>query len=118
MFFSLLIFVASLIVEFLILFFSSPDNPDGEINHFFVILFSLNTGVLFGALYSLLLILVYWFLQAYHDLYERIFIRRSIFFGIFVFLIVLLKLYAILDFYLIMGMIVVFFCVEIITSYK
>jgi len=118
MFFSLIIFIASFIVEVLILFFLYPDNSDGTINHFFVILFSLNTGVLFGAFYSLVLIFVYWILKAYDDIRERAFIRRSVLFGILVFLSVLLKLYSLLDIYITIGMVIVLVCLEFILSRK
>ena len=116
MFFSLIVFIASLIIEAIILLFFAPENSDGSINHIFVILFSLNTGVLFGAFYSLILIFVYWLLHAYQDIRERSFIRRSILFGIFVFLCALLKLYGILDIYIIGGILVVFVSLGFILS--
>lgn len=116
MFFSLIVFIASLIIEAIILVFFAPENSDGSINHLFIILFSLNTGVLFGAFYSLVLIFVYWLLHAYQDIRERSFIRRSILFGVFVFLCVILKLYNILDFYIIGGILIVFISLEFILS--
>lgn len=116
MFFSLIIFIASIIIEAIILFMFSPDNSDGSINHIFIILFSINTGILFGAFYALMLIFVYWFLKAYDDIRERSFIRRSILFGGFVFLCVLLKLYSILDIYIFIGTLISFISLEFILS--
>lgn len=118
MFIDIIVFIVSLIAEILILTFLSPSDTTGSLNHFSILLLSVNTGVLVGSIYLLLLFLVYWLIKAYDDIKKRVFIRRSVMLGLFVTIALLLKMYSIIDVYILIGLVVVFIATEVIVSQR
>jgi uncharacterized membrane protein len=118
MFYNLLIFVGSLILEAVIVFAVSPENPDGSVNHLFAILFALNTGLVFSSFYSLVLFFIYWVMKAYEDIKKRIFISRAMVFGLFVTICTLLKIYDLLDLTIGIALVIALIAVEAIMTFR
>ena len=118
MFYTLIIFIISGIIEALLFIFLSPLDNEGRINYLNAILFSLNTGLLIGSLYALFLFFVYWLMKAYDEIILKNFYRRAIFVGSLVAIILFLKLINALDYLIIVGLVVVVICLEIILSRK
>ena len=118
MFIGIIVFIVSLIAEIAILFFLSPKDTSGALNHLSIFLLSLNTGILLGSLYLLLLFLTYWLIKAYDDIKKKLFVRRSVLLGLFVFITLMLRMYSILDVYILFGLAVTFIAIEVIASQK
>jgi len=116
MFATLILFVISLISEGLMLYFASPEKPSGAINHLAIILFSLNTGVLLGTLFTLILFLVFFAMKAYEEIQNKSFIRRGAIFGLFITLLLIGKFYGVLDKYLIGFLAITMVAFEVIMS--
>lgn len=116
MFYTLILFVVSLIAEVLLLNFLSPLNSDETINFVNTILFSLNTGVLIGSIYALILFLIYWLIKAYDEIIYKNFYRRAFFVGVSVALTLFLKLIGSLDYLIVLGLVIIIICLEIILS--
>ena len=116
MFITLIVFVFALILEAIMIFLLTPENSDGTLNTLNAFLFSANTGVLFGSLYSLVLVITYWIMKSYEEIREKKYLRRSIIFGIVVFVITLLKLFDLLDYYILAGIVIASVSLEIILS--
>lgn len=118
MFIGIIVFIISLIAEIAIFYFLSPSDTEGNLNHLSIILLSVNTGILVGSIYLLLLFLVYWLIKAYDDIKKRVFVRRSILLGVFVTISLLLKMYSIIDVYIFVGLAITFIAVEVIASQR
>ncbi len=116
MFTAFLIFLFSAIVEIAVILLMSPIGSNEKINHVAVFLFSINSGVLLGTLYGLLLIFLYWLLGSSQDLQRKTFKRRSIMLGIFVSLFLLLKIYSLMDTFIVALMTFTFIAIDVILS--
>jgi hypothetical protein len=117
MFLMLVVFIVSLILEVMLLTFIPPEQ-DGKFNHFAILFFSVNTGVLLGVIYSFILLAFYITIKAYSDLQRRAFIRRSILFGSFVSIFLLLKIYGFFDTYVMVLSVIIYIALELILSPK
>ncbi|MFW5719834.1 MAG: hypothetical protein ACOCXT_02280 [Candidatus Dojkabacteria bacterium] len=117
MFITLLILLVSLISEILIILLLPPFINDSP-NHIAIILLSLNTGLLLGSIFNCLLIGIYLLLKEYSELSSRAFIRRSILFGVFICLVLLARLYALLDVFMLIFLAIIGVALELILSQR
>lgn len=108
----------SLIVEVLLIFFTSPLLQSNTVNHFVVIPFAINTGIIFGILTSLTLIFLYIKLQAYQELQNKTFLRRGILLGFTVTLVILAKLYEVLDVFVLLFLAIIIAVIDFILAKK
>ncbi len=118
MFIALLLFFASFLVELLIVFLFNPINKDESLNFHYILIFAFNTGLLLGSLFALLQVLVYGYLYMYEEIASKVYIRRSFIFGILVFLLVLLKIYGMLDWQIAFALVIASSIFEIMVSNK
>ncbi len=118
MFVALLLFFASLIVELLIVFLFNPIDDNGSLNLTNILIFGLNTGLLLGSLFALLQVLVYGYLSMYDEIASKVYIRRSFIFGILIFLLVLLKVYGVLDWQIALALVIASSIFEILIAHK
>jgi hypothetical protein len=116
MFIIIILFALSLVLEVMMLFLTNPETASGTVNHLFVILFSVNTGILVGTLYCFLLLGFYFVIKAYSELQNRAFIRRGALLGIFVASILLFKLYNFLDAFIFGFLVLVCVGLELVLS--
>lgn len=117
-FYTLIIFIVSLILEFILINLLSPIDEQNKVNLLNAIIFSLNTGVLISSIYAMLLFFVYWILKAYDEIIYKNFYRRAILLGIIVAISLFLKLIDALDYIILGGLIIIVLCTEIIVSRK
>jgi hypothetical protein len=118
MFAIIILFFLSFILEIMLFILTSPDAATGQINHLFVIVFSINSGVLMGTMYCFLLLGFYLFAKAQSELQNKAFVRRGVLFGILISTILLFKLYEFLDYFILTFLILVFIASELILSQK
>jgi hypothetical protein len=96
MFILLITFLASLVLEVFFFLFVNPEASNRVVRGIIKVLFAVNTGTLAGSIFCFLLMLTYWFLKIkYAD--RALFIRHGILFGLFVTLVLGLKLLGLLD---------------------
>jgi hypothetical protein len=116
MFITLVVFIVSLIVELLIIFLLNPINHSGLLNNVHVFIFALNTSVLLGSLFAVLQVVAYWYLHLYEDIITKVYVKRAFVFGIFSFVLIMLKIYGILDIQVFAALFVVFSLFELLVS--
>lgn len=118
MFKMIVAFIVSLIIEVILVLFTSPESSSERVNHLPVFLLVINTTILVSILGNFIFIGIYFLFQWYEELQHKSYIRRGVLVGCFLGMLLLTRLYNVLDYIVLIFLIIAILLIELISLQK